>query len=92
MVASNRDSVAKAVQDLLNQRRGEGVAARVVANEVRAGADNNSDWWWVPVEFTDQSNKLSAYYDVFAEIEENLEEQQHLNVLLVPRKVQLTKN
>jgi len=82
MVANSKEHVAQLVQDYLQRSPGEAKEVRVVAEDVRLGDDQ---WWWVPVLFNQDPYKRYFFYELFSEIEEQLEEKEHLNVLLIPR-------
>jgi hypothetical protein len=83
MVAS-KENVAMLVQKYLRKDDPAGSAVRVVADEVRL-ADAAHQWWWVPVIFDSDPFKRYVYYMLFSKVEEQLEENEKLNVLLVPR-------
>ena len=42
------------------------------------------DWWYVPVRPGNQTRRGVEYYDILAEVEGELQDELHLNVLLVP--------
>ncbi len=88
MVAQTRENIATVVQEYLRRNPGEGEPARVVAEDVRLG-DAAHAWWWVPVVFDADPHKRHLYYELFSTIEEQLDENEHLNVLLIPRPTQL---
>jgi hypothetical protein len=85
MVQMNPHQVAKLVQDKLNHAaHGAAIRVRVLTDQVRLGSEVDG-WWYVPVSYEIEPGKLYTYYEVFAQIEEELEEAEHVNVLLVPR-------
>ncbi len=86
MVAMQSSQVAKLVQDRLNKAGDHGSQVRVLADEVRPGTDE-SEWWYVPVSYQQDPYSLYMFYEVFAKVEEELEEHDHISVLLVPRIV-----
>ena len=43
-----------------------------------------NDWWYVPVRRKRAFARTFEYYDVLANLEERIEEEQDLNILLVP--------
>lgn len=86
MVAMQSSQVAKLVQDRLNHAGDHASRVRVLADEVRPGTEE-SEWWYVPVSFHQDPHSMYMYYEVFAKVEEELEEHDHVNVLLVPRIV-----
>ena len=83
-MVANKESVAMLVQKYLRKDDFAGHTVRVVADEVRL-ADEAHQWWWVPVIFDADPFKRYAYYEVFSKVEEQLEENEKLNVLLVPQ-------
>ena len=86
MVATSPTQVAKLVQERLNKAGAHASRVRVLAEEVRPGSDDAA-WWYVPVSYQQDPQSLYAYYEAFSKIEEELEEQEHVDVLLVPRIV-----
>jgi len=84
MVAATPQHIASRVQTYLREDDVAGQYVRVLADQVRLG-DPTSNWWWVPVAFQTDPYKLYYYYQLFSSIETKLLEQDHLNVLLVPR-------
>jgi len=84
MVANSNENVARLVQEYLKRSPGEAKEVRVVAEDVRLG-DSADEWWWVPVLFNQDPYKRYFFYELFSDIEEQLEEKEHLNVLLIPR-------
>jgi hypothetical protein len=84
MVAFNPERVAKMVQERLRQAGAHASRVRVLTDEVRPGTDGG-DWWYVPVSYQQDPSNMYAYYEAFAKIEEELEEIEHVDVLLVPR-------
>ena len=50
----------------------------------RAGAQHDSDWWYIVVEPTPPNIRARDYRDVMEDIEEQLKAKEHLKVLLLP--------
>ena len=86
MVAHSKEHVAKLVEQYLRKNPANGSAVEVVADDVRL-ADSADEWWWVPVSFDGDPHKRYVYSMLLADIEEQIEEKEHLNVLLVPRPI-----
>lgn len=83
MIAGNPDQIARLVQQRLNQGGAHTSRVRVLSDEVRPATDG--DWWFVPVSYQEDPSNMYIYYDAFARIEEELEDSEHVSVLLVPR-------
>ena len=76
----NRKEVGRLVQKYLQDQHPEGVAITVLAELIR----KERNFWYVPVMPDSQPRKMHAYYEALAEVEGALEENDHLDVLLVP--------
>ena len=51
---------------------------------VGTGIRKDGDWWYVPVRRTEQTPRTYEYYDLLASVEQEIEDQDHINVMLVP--------
>jgi hypothetical protein len=72
--------VADVVRDYIRDRHTGGVTLKVIDEAVR----KIDDWWRVPVLPSAQPPHTFEYYDTLAEVESEIQEQKHLNILLVP--------
>ena len=71
---------ALAQKYLEKQQHPEGITFSVLEEEVR----RERYAWYVPVLPSRQPEKIFAYYEVLAEVETQLDEKEHLNVLFMP--------
>jgi hypothetical protein len=76
----NAQIVAQMVREKLQGRHPAGLTIEVVDEKV-IKIDN---WWQVPVRPSGWPEKTFEYYDTLAEVEEELLEQKHVNILLSP--------
>ena len=72
--------VAELVQLHLKRLDTHGLQLEVLAQAVR----REDDWWYVPVRSNSALPRTYEYYDILAEVEEEITETEHLEVLLVP--------
>ncbi|MCC6425867.1 MAG: hypothetical protein IT435_03500 [Phycisphaerales bacterium] len=76
--------MAKIIQDALKHSdRVIGPRTRVQAEEIRL---ENDEWWYVPVAYYIGDGKDWAYFEMFSNVEDKLQDE-GLNVLLVPRRL-----
>jgi hypothetical protein len=68
------------VRRYLREHQPTNVRIELVEGEIR----REQDWWYVPVRPAQGSPKTFEYYTLLSEIEGDLEEKEHLNVMLVP--------
>jgi hypothetical protein len=78
MSEQNKQTVADKVREYLNGARLNGVTFEV--NE--SGIREEEHWWYVPIRPSAWPPKMFEFYEALAEIEEELEEREHLKVLL----------
>ncbi|MDQ2687134.1 MAG: hypothetical protein M3Y28_04630 [Armatimonadota bacterium] len=76
----SKESVGKLVRHYLEGQHPEGITIAVLDDAIR----RQDDYWYVPVQPDRQPPKMYAYYEALAEVEGELEENDSLNVLLVP--------
>jgi hypothetical protein len=70
--------VAGKVRNLLQNHAVAGIALEVLEDEIRW----RDGWWHVVVRPSEWPKKRYEYYEALAEIEEDLQENEHLNVLI----------
>jgi hypothetical protein len=70
--------VAAKVRQYIKKRRPGGVSLEVVDDDIQ----KVDDWWRVPVRPSEWPEKRYAYYEELAEIEEELDSREHLNIML----------
>ncbi len=75
-----RQDVGKKVEQSLIQHQRPGWRVEVV----RKGIRQEDDWWYVPVRPDQETLRTIQYYDLLAEVEEELQDEQDLSILLVP--------
>jgi hypothetical protein len=51
---------------------------------VKKGIHQEDDWWYVPVRPDQDTRRTIHYYDLLAEVESELQDDENLNILLVP--------
>jgi hypothetical protein len=73
-------SVAEAVRGVLARHNSDDLSIAVEDDGVRRG----DDWWYVAVRPSRRIEKVTSYYELLAEVEEEVDETTGLNVLLVP--------
>jgi hypothetical protein len=76
----SKEQVAELVRERLREFRPGGVTLSVVEEKIRL----ENDCWRVPVRPSKEPPRAFEYYDVLAEVESQLSEQEDLNVWLVP--------
>jgi len=72
--------ISEVVREHIRDRHPGGVTLSVIDEEVR----KIDDWWRVPVLPSAQPPHTFEYYDTLAEVESEIQEEKHLNILLVP--------
>ncbi len=77
---TKKEVSALAQRYLEKQHHLEGITFSVLEEEVR----RERYAWYVPVLPSRQPEKIFAYYEVLAEVETQLDENEHLNVLFMP--------
>jgi hypothetical protein len=76
---TEKAQIIDAVQKALDKRQPKGYRVEVSAE----GVLREDDWYHVVVQ-ADQDRRNYDFYDVLAEAEAELQDERHLNVLLVP--------
>lgn len=76
----DRQLVADFVRNYIRDRHPGGVTLSVIDEEVR----KIDDWWRVLILPSAQPPHTFEYYDVLSELESEIQEEKHLNILLVP--------
>jgi hypothetical protein len=74
------ERVMELVRTELKKHQPGGVSLDVIEGE----AQRRDDFWWVGVRPSAQPPKMYEYYEALAEVEASLEENEHLQVQLVP--------
>ncbi len=75
-----KKEVSALVQKYLEKQRLGDITFSVLEEEVR----RERYAWYVPILPSKQPEKLFAYYEVLAEVETEIDEKEHLNVLFMP--------
>ncbi len=75
-----KKEVGALVQKYLEKQRLGDITFSVLEEEVR----RERYAWYVPVLPSRQPEKMFAYYEVLAEVETEIDEKEHLNVLFMP--------
>lgn len=76
---SKRD-VVKVVREYIQDCHPSGLTLEIVEEDVR----KEKYWWYVPVRADREPPKLFEYYESLADVEERLDENESLEVFLVP--------
>jgi hypothetical protein len=80
MSKPNKRTVADAVRKYIKDRHPGGATLEVVEQDVR----EEKYWWYVPVRPSVEPVKRYEYYETLADVEGELQDNEHLTVLLVP--------
>ena len=75
-----REQVLEYVDASLRRHDPEHNSLEIVREDIR----QDNDWWYVPVRLKEANRVTYSYYGLLAEMEGELDEEQGLNVLLVP--------
>lgn len=75
--------IAKIVQSCLNGNA-RGRSVRVVPDEIRSVRDE-SVWWYVPVTYQQDPWHAYEFFELFADVEEQVRSNEHVDILIVPR-------
>jgi hypothetical protein len=76
---SDQQHIVDLVRRYLTHSQNNSLHIAVVENSVR----QEGNWWHVPVH-TDVEPRTYQYYDILADVETQIVENEHINVLLVP--------
>ncbi len=76
----SKKDVVQRVNHYLKSHQFNGLTVESVEGAVREG----DDWWYVPVRPSSQGAITYQYYGVLTDIEGDLKQNDHLDVLLVP--------
>jgi len=79
-VVSDAQAVVEAVRRHIQNRQPGGITLDVLTDGVR----QDQDWWYVPVRPSAKPPRRYEYYETLAAVENELQESEHLTVLLVP--------
>jgi uncharacterized protein (DUF433 family) len=77
---TDRARIAELVREQLARQDLDGITIEVQPDRVR----RQDEYWYVPVLPSRQPPKMYAYYEVLAEVEATIEENEELQVFLVP--------
>ena len=80
MIGQNKHTVAETVSQYLKDCHPDGITFTVIEEEVK----QNEFGWNVPVLLDKEPRKLSPYFEALADAEIALQDEAHLEVLLVP--------
>jgi len=75
-----QQDVGKKVEKSLAHHHRPGWRVQVLKDDIRL----DDDWWYVPVRPDQETQRTIQYYDLLAEVEEELQDKEKLNILLVP--------
>jgi len=76
----DKNRIAELVREQLERQDLDGITIEVQTNRIR----RQGKYWYVPVLPSKQPPKMYAYYEVLAEVEATIEENEDLQVFLVP--------
>jgi hypothetical protein len=78
MAELTRSEIAQKVRAYIRDRHPGGVTLEVVEQGI-----HKMDYWWrVPVRPSAWPEKMFEYYEALAEVESEIQEKEHLNILL----------
>jgi hypothetical protein len=72
--------IVNLVRRYLQDHQPAGIALEVLEPSVH----KDGDWWYVPVRPCQQLPKTYQYYEELTDIEDELKDKEHIDVLLVP--------
>jgi hypothetical protein len=78
MAESTRERIAQTVRRYLANVRPGGVTLEVVDTDIR----QVDHWWRVPIRPSVWPARMFEYYEALAEVESEIQEKEHLNILL----------
>lgn len=76
----DRGQISGLVREHLGRHSFDGISMEVLEDRVR----RERTWWYVPIQPSHSIENISRYYELLAEVEEELLEERNLDVLLVP--------
>jgi len=80
MAQLTQQAVGKKVEQSLAHHQRPGWRVQVLKDDIRL----DDAWWYVPVRPDVETQRTIQYYDLLAEVEEELQDEDNLNILLVP--------
>ena len=80
MIDQDEKTVAQVVRDYIRDCHPGGVDLEVIEEGIR----KIDDWWRVPIRPSAEPPHTFEYYDALAGVESDIQEERHLNILLVP--------
>jgi hypothetical protein len=75
-----KQQVLRLIREYLDHHRSNGVTIEILERAVR----HDGDWWYVPVRPSGQVPKTYRYYEELTDVETELKDKEHIDVLLVP--------
>jgi hypothetical protein len=81
MLESNWQEVVAKVASYLRDCHPEGIDLEIQADGVHQDLDK---WWYVPVKPSSNPGRTYVFYEALADVEEELEQKENLDVVLVP--------
>lgn len=76
----NKQEIIQRVNHYLQPHQSAEMTIEIVEKAVRA----DGDWWYVPIRPTTRDPITYNYYGVLADIEGEIKQNEHVDVLLVP--------
>ncbi len=80
MKRPTQQTVGRKVEQSLANHHRPGWRVEVLKEEIH----RENDWWYVPVRPDQETQRTIQYYDLLAEVESELQDEENLNILLVP--------
>ena len=80
MTQMTQGDISRIVTESLSRHQREGWVIEVLADLIR----REDEWWYVPVRPGNEARRTIQYYDILSEVEAELQDEEQLNVLLVP--------
>ncbi len=72
------------IADVVRRHLAGGTFAGLGMSVLDDGVRQDGDWWYVPVTPSDSFTRTDQYYAVLGDLEQEIEDQDGLNILLVP--------
>jgi hypothetical protein len=79
LMASEQQQIVDLVRSYLLRHQNNGLSIDILEQSVR----HDGNWWYVPVR-PNVEPRTYQYYDILADVETEIVDNEHINILLVP--------